>query len=197
VEWTTTSTVLRDLRDYEHRAAWDRFASRFRRPIVSFACSLGLSSVDAEDVAQESLIAFAEAFRRGQYNREKGRLSQWLFGIAYRQALGRRRDEARRTAKQHTPASESGFLAALPDEPAASVSWDDEWERHVLQECLERVRREVEPSTFRAFELVMREDRSADEAARELGVPIKLVCNAKHRILKRIRELLPLLEETW
>jgi DNA-directed RNA polymerase specialized sigma24 family protein len=37
--------------------------------------------------------------------------------------------------------------------------------------------------------LTVREDRPATEAAEVLGVPLKTVYNAKHRILKRIREL--------
>jgi DNA-directed RNA polymerase specialized sigma24 family protein len=35
----------------------------------------------------------------------------------------------------------------------------------------------------------VREEKSADDAAKQLGITIKSVYNAKHRILKRIREL--------
>ena len=37
--------------------------------------------------------------------------------------------------------------------------------------------------------MVVRDDRSPDEAAAALGLSIKSVYNAKHRILKRIRQL--------
>ncbi|HWL93524.1 MAG TPA: RNA polymerase sigma factor [Phycisphaerae bacterium] len=187
-EWITTTTVLHDLRDFENRAAWDRFDSRFRRPIVNFAVSVGLAPSDAEDVAQESLLTFAEAYRGGRYERTRGRLSQWLFGIAYRKALDQRRRSARGAG---SGSSEVNLWMAenLPDETAATVSWDREWEQALLEQCLEQVRREVEPSTYRAFELVVRENQDAAEAAAVLGVNIKLVYNAKHRILKRIREL--------
>jgi DNA-directed RNA polymerase specialized sigma24 family protein len=53
---------------------------------------------------------------------------------------------------------------------------------------LERVRREVEPATMRAFELVM-QDRTPAEAAQELGVAVKAVYNAKYTVLKRLRDL--------
>lgn len=195
MEWLTTTTVLANLRDYENRAAWERFAARFRRPIVTFARSLGLTDVDAEDVAQETLIAFAEAYRDGQYDRTKGRLSQWLFGIAYRQTLNERRGGARRAARVAAPSDNTDFWAGVPDETAASQSWDREWEQALLEECIKQVRHEVEPVTLRAFELVVQHQRPPADAATELGVPIKLVYNAKHRVLKRIRELRAELED--
>jgi RNA polymerase sigma-70 factor (ECF subfamily) len=188
VDWITTSTVLHDLQDFANHAAWDRFVSRFRLPVVSFARSVGLTSSDAEDVAQETLIAFAQGYRSGQYDRTRGRLSRWLFGIAYRKALDCRRRIGR------VPAVGSSAVDALldeglPDELTASVSWDREWEQAMLEQCLEQVRREVEPATYRAFELVVRENREATGAAEILGVSVKSVYNAKHRVLKRIREL--------
>lgn len=185
MEWLTTTTILVRLRDYENREAWERLLERFRRPIVAFARQLGVGAADAEDVAQETLLAFADGFRRGAYDPAKGRLSRWLFGIAYRQALGQRRAQARGAGND----AAASFWANLPEENDASATWDEEWERTVLGECLEVVRSEVEPTTFRAFELTVLGDRSAEDAARELSVPIKTVYNAKHRLLKRIREL--------
>lgn len=188
VDWITTSTVLHDLRDFSNRAAWDRFVARFRVPVLRFARSVGLSENDAEDVAQEALATFAQRYQEGHYDRDRGRLSQWLFGITYHKALDHRRKAAR------GPSSGSSAFDALsglhlPDEAALTASWDQEWEQALLEQCLEQVRREVEPNTFRAFDLTVRENMDAAAAAELLGVNIKLVYNAKHRILKRIREL--------
>jgi RNA polymerase sigma-70 factor (ECF subfamily) len=181
--WLTTATVLQNLRDFDNREAWSSFADRFRQPIISFARSMSLTQADAEDAAQETLLAFAEAYRRGQYDPAKGRLSKFLFGIAYRQAL-----RARRVGAQVAPVGTTVW-AQVPDEQSASGIWDAEWARGLLDECLAQVRTEFEPQTYRAFELTVRDGRDAADAANELGVPIKSVYNAKHRILKRIREL--------
>lgn len=189
VEWVTTSTLLDRLGGLDDRETWEQFARRFRLPIVQFVRGMGLRPADAEDVAQESLLAFTQGFRRGQYDRAKGRLSKWLFGIAYRQAMNARREIARREAKHGTPGKDSSFWRDIPDEQAASATWDQSWEQSLLEQCLELIRREVEPLTYRAFELTVREQRSPAAAARELGVSVKLVYNAKHRLLKRIREL--------
>jgi RNA polymerase sigma-70 factor (ECF subfamily) len=194
MEWITTSTVLQNLLDFDNRAAWERFVSRFRRPIINFAQGVGLNSTDAEDVAQETMAAFAQGFREGKYDRSRGRLSQWLFGIAYRKALDGRRKLARANTLGSS-AVDQLLGQMIPDEQSASVSWDQEWEQSLLEQCLEQVQREVDPVTFRAFELVVREEREAANAAEMLGVNIKLVYNAKHRVLKRIRDLRTELEQ--
>lgn len=188
MEWLTTTTILQNLRDFNNRAAWDQFARRFRQPIVGFARSMGFSANDADDVAQETLLAFAEAFRNGQYQPEKGRLSRWLFGIAYRQALNARRGSARQAAHTFETADSANILDIVADE-AVTNSWDMEWEHALLSECLEQIRHEVDLVTYRAFELTVREEKPPSEVAAQLNVPIKTVYNAKHRILKRIREL--------
>jgi RNA polymerase sigma-70 factor (ECF subfamily) len=184
--WLTTATVLQNLRDFDNRDAWQSFADRFRAPVVSFARSMGLAPVDAEDVAQETLVAFAQAYKDGKYDPSKGRLSRFLFGIAYRQSLRARRSVGG-PGNVVTPGS--GVLSQIPDEQTATGIWDTEWERTLLERCLQQVRAEVEPETFRAFELVVREEKTPDEAANTLNVTVKSVYNAKHRVLKRIREL--------
>lgn len=193
-EWLTTTTILDHLRDYQNQAAWHRFTERFRQPIVSFARGLGLAFTDAEDVAQETLLAFADAHRAGQYDRTKGRLSRWLFGIAYRQALSERRSGGRRAARAPEPLS-SGLLSRIPDESEASSIWDREWDQAMLERCMSLARNEVEPITYQAFELVVRGARTPAQAASELNVPLKTIYNAKHRVLKRIRELRAALED--
>jgi RNA polymerase sigma-70 factor (ECF subfamily) len=195
LDWLTTSTILDGLRDHSNAAAWSRLSERFRAPIVRFARRMGLPEPDAEDVAQETLTEFATGFQKGRFDPQRGRLSRWLFGIAYRQALNERRSFARRMARSPRIAAESTLIAGIPDEEAASVSWDHEWEQALLTQCLEQVAAEVEPVTYQAFCLAVGQERPASEVAEQLGVPVKAVYNAKHRVLKRLRELREALEE--
>ncbi len=186
-EWITTSTILRDLHDYENQVAWRRLVDRFRRPIVEFACSAGLAISDAEDVAQETLVAFAQGFRNGKYDPTAGRLSNWLFGIASNKVLKGRERRVRIAGREKgdTPVEEM----AAHDSESLTASWQREWEAALWAECIARVRDEFEPMSLRVFERVVRDGLRAAEAAAELGVPIKTVYNAKHRVLKRLREL--------
>ena len=188
-EWITTSTILSGLRDFEDRGAWEHFVARFRAPIVHLAVGQGLKRADAEDVAQESLLAFADGFRAGRYDVSKGRLSRWLFGIAYRQILRARGARDRRDDEVAVD------LPDVADDAEATRSWDVEWERAILAQCVARARCEVQPQTFRAFELTAFENRDVAQAAAELAIDVKAVYNAKHRLLKRIRELRESMEQ--
>ncbi|MGE3182328.1 MAG: RNA polymerase sigma factor, partial [Phycisphaerae bacterium] len=154
-EWQTTSTILEGLRDFENARAWQDFSARFRGPIVSLVRRMGLTEAEADDVAQETLIHFADGLRAQKYDREKGRLSRWLFGIAYRQALNARRKRGRALAKpaQFAP----GAAEALPDETELSNAWDQEWESCLLARCIAQMQNEVEPATFQAFVLVVQQ----------------------------------------
>ncbi|HEY3246021.1 MAG TPA: hypothetical protein VGM03_21985 [Phycisphaerae bacterium] len=51
MEWVTTSTILERLRDFNDRSMWNRFCTRFRRPLVAFARRYGLSEAEADDVS--------------------------------------------------------------------------------------------------------------------------------------------------
>ncbi len=186
MDWHTTSAILEDLHDYENRSAWDMFVSRFRRPMVCFVRDMGLGEADAEDVTQEALLAFAKAYRAGKYDRSKGRLSKWLFGIVFRQVLSARRERARHGGPAARDEKSASFWANLPDEGDATASWDQTWQRTVLQQCLDQVRHEVEETTFRAFELTALAKRPPAEVAKQLGITRNAVFIAKHRVLQRL-----------
>ncbi len=190
MEWSTTSTVLDQLGDFNNRGAWDLFTDRFRTPIVRFAIKMGLAESDAEDVAQQTLLDFANAYRAGKYDRAKGRLSKWLFGIAYRRAAHARMQLARRERQVVDRTDGAKFLVDIPDERRASESWNLDWLRAALDRCLERVRGEFKPTTYRAFELVALEKQSPADAAAQLDMTRNAVFVAKHRVASRLRILL-------
>lgn len=187
MQWVTTTVVLDNLRGSDE-AAWKQFVGRFRGPIVRFACELGLGPDEAEDVAQETLMDFLRAYRQGQYDRDKGRLSAWLFGIAHRRVLNAGR-KLGRGPRQLPAGRRTEFLANLPDANIVQESWDRSWQEAVLHQCLDQVRTELKPTTIRAFELFAIDQRPAAEVADELGMSRNAVFIAKHRVLKRITEL--------
>jgi RNA polymerase sigma-70 factor (ECF subfamily) len=193
-EWITTSTVLERLSDFGDRGAWDRFAERFHRPIQAFAKKQGLAEHECADLAQETLLAFAEAYRRGEYDRTKGRLSNWLFGIAWRR-IDHARRKADRRAEREGDALDSRMIDAHDVPSAASAEWQELWERSILEHCLRQMRKESQPATFRAFEMLVLEKRSIEDAERELGMTRNAIAIAKHRVSARLRELVAQCDE--
>lgn len=193
MEWVTTSTILRDLRESGSGDAWERLVGRFHAPIIRFARRTGHTAAEAEDVAQETLAAFVKAYRTGKYDRRKGRLSHWLFGIAVRQSRRALRRGGRALAALRDLSTASGAGRAQRDEQASRL-WEQEWEDAMLAECLRKVREEVEPQTFRVFEQVVLEGRAPADVAASLNLPATVVYNCKHRVIARLRKYRALLE---
>lgn len=195
---TTSTSLLAGLRQPENDALWTEFVGRYRPLLLRLAMRLGISEHDAEDIAQITLMEFATAYAAGRYDQTKGRLRSWLFGIAKNQILNWRR-------RSPAPAGE-GLDAAAADAPCPAHAvdgcgwerfWDQEWRNELLRQCLREVRAEVEERTYEAFHRFAIAGRSADEVAAELGISRNAVYLAKRRILRRARELLPLMEEIW
>ena len=192
----TSLTLLEGLRDPRNDVAWQRFAARYRPMVVSFAAGLGLSENDAQDAAQDTLLAFAQAYRQGAYDRRKGRLRSWLFGIAYRKV----KDIQRAMGKEQVMADRSdatGCLASVPAPDEAQQLWDDQWQRAVLDACLAEVARHVDPNTFAAFRLYVLEQWPAKKVAEDLGLSRNAVYIAKNRVISRMRELREQMDELW
>lgn len=195
---TVTSTHLLDgLRDPGNRTVWQEFVNRYRPLIESYARRLGMNETDAQDAAQQSLIAFCTSYQDGKYHRESGRLRHWLFGIARNQINNARKKGRRREMQIGADSGETDFFERVEDDPQMEEIWEQEWRDAVLRQCLEEVRQTVEPKSVEAFELFARKGWSAQQVAEHLGMTPNAVFIAKHRIMKQIKELLPRLEAEW
>lgn len=186
MEWVTTTIMLNRLSEAQD-AAWDEFVAHFQGPVRRFVQRMGLSEATAEDVVQETMVAFLRGFREGRYSRDRGRLSSWLFGIAYREALRAARNSARdrQSPERH---GRTTFFTDQPDEQARAT-WDDSWERFVLVRCLEKLRGELSDQNYRAFELTSLRAVPAGAVAEQLGMTRNAVFIARHRALRRVAEL--------
>jgi RNA polymerase sigma-70 factor (ECF subfamily) len=196
---TVTSTdLLEGLRAPENRTVWQQFVDRYQPMIANYARhGFRLSLDDAEEAAQATLIAFAEAYQRGRYDREKGQLRKWLFGIATNQIQNVLRKKARNREVQLDGSSGVDVLGQVPDENRLEAQWEEDWRRAVYRQCLAEVRAQFDPRTVEAFVQYGQQGRPAEEVAEALSMTRNAVFVSKHRILKRIRELVPLMEAAW
>ncbi len=192
----THTALLVGLQASSNDEAWSDFFARYQPLLVSVGRRLGLSDQDAQDAAQESLISFADGYRKGKYDRTKGRLRTWLFGIAIKKI----RDVQRRNGKNFVvvePLDKTRVLNSLPDDHSISEVWESEWERRLLQVCMENVCRHMEVATVKAFELFVLKEWPAEKVASHLGVSRNAVFKAKRRVLSRMRETYKYLQANW
>jgi RNA polymerase sigma-70 factor (ECF subfamily) len=195
LDTATNTTLLDRLKDVGNATAWADYVERYRPLIVGYCLRLQLPHADAEDVAQD---AFAASYRAGGYQRERGPLRAWMFGIVRHAVLDWRRGRGRRAEQQpRDSGSGTGFLDGVPGDDKMAECWEAEWRQAVIQQCLTEVRRQVEPATIAAFELFAVQGLPAEQVATRLGVSTNAVFVAKHRVLRRMRELQPMVEAIW
>ncbi|MHC4427000.1 MAG: RNA polymerase sigma factor [Planctomycetota bacterium] len=190
----TTTALLEGLTDPADRETWQAFDARFRPILVGFGRRLGLAAEDAADAAQETLASFVRSYREGKYARERGRLRAWLIGIA-RHCI---RDVQRARVAQ---AREHGISAIVDvaDEARMTQIWEAECEQEILRHSLAELRRQTKTDerTIRAFEMVAFGGQRPADVAEALNMSANDVYLAKHRCLKRLREIVADLNDLY
>lgn len=188
MSWITTTHLLEDLKSSNDSKAWESFRNHFYPVIVNFSKQLGLDSNYADDLAQETMLAFMQALRKGGYCKDKGKLSSWVFGIARRVMLNYRR----RLPKEHIIADQTSgtsFWNMIEDDKAIQNTWEDQWRRVILQQCMSQCRKEFDHKVFEAFVLYGIEGVEIKEVCDKLDMSRNAVYIAKSRILSRLRQL--------
>lgn len=195
MDTTTNTALLLGLRDPADDRIWSEFCSRYQPVLISFGRRLGLKEHDAQDAAQDALLAFADAYRRGRYERDRGRLRTWLLAIARNKIrdIQRRRQEA---VIGEGDATTDAF-GKLPDDHSISEAWEDEWRKAIIGACLKAASARFQPSTVKAFKLFALEGWPAQKVASELGISRNAVFMAKAHVLSHVRKLQEEMESVW
>lgn len=195
---TTGTYILDGLRSPANQTVWNLYVDRYRPMLIAFGRKLNLTETDAEDVAQQTLIEFCNSYRDGKYDREKGRLRDWLFGIARNQIHNfQRRRRDREVQAPHAATDGTDFFAMQSDDDHLRIEWEAQWQDSVLRQSLAQVREEVQSATYEAFDLFALQDWPAAKVAEKLGITENAVFGAKRRILRRLREISTYWESQW
>jgi RNA polymerase sigma-70 factor (ECF subfamily) len=198
MELTTTCTEqLRGLEDRQNEQAWSEFCRRYAPVLTSFGRRLGLNEEDSRDAAQDALLAFAEAYKQGKYEREKGRLRTWLLGIATKKIRDVQRRQVRHAAQGGHATEGTDLIHRVPDDHALGDIWEEEWRQSVLDACLVELRKQVEPRTMRAFELLVLKEWPTERVADELGMTRGALYQTKNRVLTQLRKIRKQLNRDW
>ena len=188
MEWVTTTQVLEELKNCNDVLAWSNFRDHFYPMVFNFAKALGLSTTDAEDAAQETMLAFLKAFRSGKYNRKKGHLSSWLLGVARRVILNfRKRLPCEYSVSDNTTGT--SFWDMVADEKAVKHTWDTEWQHMLLEMCLQQASKELDQKVFKAFELYALFQNPVEDVSKTLDMSRNAIYIAKSRVLSKLRQL--------
>lgn len=189
----TTTALLKGLSDPSDESAWSELTDRCCPILRSVAAGLGVPPAEVDDVVQTTLVTFLESWRRGQYDRGRGRLCAFLVTILRSRIIELQRRLSRRAERRGDSA-----MVELP--PVAEVErlWMDERRRHLLSVALDQLRRDgVAEQSLQAFELYAVRGTDVDEVASRLAMSRENVYDAKYRMSRRLQPILARLDELY
>lgn len=180
----TRHSLLIRLADASDGVAWNEFLEVYEQAIFRFACSRGLQPADAEDVTQRVLAAVVEKMPCWDAGPGKGRFGAWLFQVTRNLAAKAWNERA------YGPVTTGGSdavinLAEVPEQE--QTVFETEWRKALFHWAADRVRHQVQASTWQAFWATTVECRAAAQVASDLGLSVTSVYAAKCRTLARIR----------
>jgi RNA polymerase sigma factor (sigma-70 family) len=184
----TRTTLLERLRDGANALAWDEFFSCYWPTIYGFARHRGCSEHTAEEIVQEVMLKVFQQRDVYQYDPTRGRFRDWLGAVVRNNVAEHRRRPANRIQGRGGD-SHVGRLDAADDHDDAAAAWEVAFENSLLLALLDAVRRETNPRTYLAFELVGLEGLSGRDVARLTGLSRNAVYKAHKRVLERLVEL--------
>ena len=190
----TRDSLLVQVRSPANRAAWDEFALMYRPVIYRLARHKGLQDADAQDLAQRVLMAVASAIGSWERASESVRFRHWLRRVTRNAIVNALSRQPHDQAAGGTSVQELLLEQPNGDSPA-DAEIELEYRRELYLRAARIVRGEVEPETWRAFELTVIEEHSIDEAAVELDKSVGTIYAARSRIMRRLRKAVHELEQ--
>ena len=184
----THASLLERVRSLDDDMSWARFHARYRPFLLRVAAAAGLASADAEDVVQQALVAIAEEMPTFKYDPAKGSFRGWLKTVlSHRIAThfrATRRREARVVIGEERDPEDAQAWAQF------DTRWEEEWESHLLERAIERLRGRVVARDLQVFDLATRHGWSVGRIAEAQSRTLAAVYLVRSRVGKQIKAAL-------
>jgi RNA polymerase sigma factor (sigma-70 family) len=182
----TRPSLLIRVRDPADQAAWQEFVEIYRPVILRIAQYKGVQAADAEDIAQEVLVAVAKAVEQREHDPKRAKFRTWLHRVANNIIL-----DALTRGKPDRGAGGSSLQAVLAQKESRDGPDSDllrlEYRREVFRWAARQVRKEFRPETWNAFWLTYIEGMPVEAVAKELAKDLGAIYAARSRVMRRIR----------
>ncbi len=183
----TRASLLVRVRDPADHTAWSEFVQIYRPVILRMARHKGLQDADADDVAQQILIAVAYAVEQREHDLKRAKFRTWLHRVTHNAILNVH------TRSKPDRASGDSELRALLNQHESPTGPDSdllrlEHRREVFRWAARQVRAEFQQATWDAFWQTAIEGQAVDAAAKELGKNPGAVYAARSRVIRRIQD---------
>ena len=191
----TRRSLVERLTNWQDQQHWQEFFETYWRLIYGVARKGGLTDAEAQDVVQETVITVAKNITK--YEREAGSFRGWLLHITRWRIADQFRKRSPATVQQKTRGGSRGTatIDRIPDGFDIAATWDEEWQRHIFQAALERLKRKVDARHYQIFDCLAVKQWPAAKVAANLGVAIAQVYLVKHRLSAQLKREVATLEK--
>jgi len=170
-----------------------RFFDRYAPFVFGSARARGLQPTDADEVVQSVMLALLRDGALAAYDRAKGPFRPWLSRLVAWRAEDVRRGV--RAAPEPMPAEAFAALADIrpssaPADAALAAAEESAWRAAAFDEAVRRLRAELPPAHFAAFQASVLEGLPAEAAMRAGGVTRDNLYQIRRRVKPRFDALL-------
>jgi RNA polymerase sigma factor (sigma-70 family) len=181
-------TLLIRLRDPEDQQAWVGFDARYA-PMIRGWCRRWFPR-ETDDMVQEVMLVLVKRLRTFQY--QPGRLFRGYLKTVTHQFMADLKEKEERWPMVGGDGLAEDVEATLDLEARLAAEFDLE----LLEQAKANVRGRVEPNTWRAYVEMAEQGRKGADVARELGMKVGAVHQAKYNVLNLLREEVAFLENS-
>lgn len=178
----TRASLLKRIQNHQDAEAWSQFQDIYGPLLFHYARARGLSREDIEDVQATCYEQIVQQIQDFKYDPSKGRFKAWLRTLVNRRVVDLLRKRREKNAATQT-------FRQLPAEDAAPDEiWERQWKQQHLKYCVEQIRGEVSPQTFKIFSLLVLKGCTVPDVCEQLDITPNLAYKARQRVLDRVRE---------
>ena len=181
---STHKTLLEKIQSGDE-ISWQEFYERYSPAILHVCASYGVSESEGLDVLQNVMLKFFQHDLVMKFNSKRARFRTYFNQVVRSCIL-----DFLRKKRQIEPEITGLEIPETPVPAEIDASIHDEWKNQMLKEALERLRNQVKPETFLAFELTAFQGKSPRAAAEFIHMDPDMVYVARSRCLARLREII-------
>lgn len=183
----TRHSLLLRVRNADDSEAWDEFTEIYRPVICRLATFRGMQHADAEDLAQQVLVAIAGAVDRWEPDGKRAKFRTWIRRIAENAILN-----ALTRGIPDRGSGDDATRAFLELSPGRSGPDSDllrtELRREVFIRAARQIRNEFSEQTWQSFWLTAVEGIDVETVAADLGRTRGSVYASRSRVMKRLKQ---------
>jgi RNA polymerase sigma-70 factor (ECF subfamily) len=180
--------------------SWQEFFDTYWKLIYLAAVRGGLSEADAEDVVQETIIGIARNMENFRYEPAICSFKGWLMHVTRSRIV----DHLRKAKPNKYAFVSLSTDTQVAEEDSSSIDpasekvfediWDSEWQTNLMESAMERVKRRIDPEHYQIFYLHSVKGMPARDVAELMGISLPKVYVVRHRVARRIKNEIRMLE---